>query len=58
MTVQLKLWFLLRVGLFIKVNIQKTKIMAPSLITSWQIDGEKAKTVIHYFLGFQNHWRQ
>ena len=35
-----------------KVNIQKTKIMASGLITSWQIDGE---TMRHYFLGLQNH---
>ena len=27
----------------LKLNIQKTKIMAPSPITSWQIDGEKSK---------------
>ena len=32
-----------KVGL--KLNIQKTKIMAPSLITSWQIDGETVETV-------------
>ena len=37
-----------------KVNIQKTKIMASGLITSWQIDGE---TMRHYFLGLQNHCR-
>ena len=29
----------------LKLNIQKTKIMAPGPITSWQIDGEKAETV-------------
>ena len=29
----------------LKLNIQKTKIMAPSPITSWQIDGETMKTV-------------
>ena len=29
----------------LKLNIQKTKIMASSLITSWQIDGEKVETV-------------
>ena len=29
----------------LKLNIQKTKIMAPSLITSWQIDGETVETV-------------
>ena len=39
-----------RVGL--KLNIQKTKIMASSPITSWQIDGEKVETVTHFiFLG-------
>ena len=37
----------------LKVNIQKTKIMAPGPITSWQIDGETKL----YFLGFQNHCR-
>ena len=41
-----------RVGL--KLNIQKTKIMVSSLITSWQIDGE---TVTDYFFGLQNHCR-
>ena len=34
----------------LKLNIQKTKIMAPGPITSWQIDGEKAETVTD-FLG-------
>ena len=38
-----------KVGL--KFNIQKTKIMASSPITSWQIDGETVKTVTDYFLG-------
>ena len=42
-----------KVGL--KLNIQKTKIMAPSPITSWQIDGETMETV--YFGGLQNHSR-
>ena len=37
-----------------KLNIQKTKIMACSPITSWQIEGE---TVADYFLGLQNHFR-
>ena len=32
----------------LKLNTQKTKIMASSLITSWQIDGEKMETVIEY----------
>ena len=38
-----------RVGL--KLNIQKTKIMASSLITSWQIDGETVGTVTDFILG-------
>ena len=39
-----------KVGL--KINIQKTKIMASGLITSWQIDGEKVETVANFiFLG-------
>ena len=38
-----------KVGL--KLNIQKTKIMASSTITSWQIDGETVETVADYFLG-------
>ena len=37
-----------------KLNIKKTKIMTPDLITSWQIDGE---TVADYFSGLQNHCR-
>ena len=44
-----------KVGL--KLNIQKTKIMASSSITSWQIDGETVKTVADYFYGLQNHRR-
>ena len=39
------------------LNIQKTKIMASSPITSWQIDGETMETVTVYFLGLQNHCR-
>ena len=35
----------------LKLNIQKTKIMASSSITSWQIDGEIMKTVTDLFLG-------
>ena len=35
----------------LKLNIQKTKIMASGPITSWQIDGEKVETVALYFLG-------
>ena len=42
-----------KVGL--KLNIQKTKIMASGPITSWQIDGKQWKTF--YFLGLQNHCR-
>ena len=38
-----------KVGL--KLNIQKTKIMASSSITSWQIDGETMKTVRDFILG-------
>ena len=41
----------------LKLNIQKTKIMASSPITSWQIDGETMETVTDYFLGHQNHCR-
>ena len=45
-----------KVGL--KLNIQKTKIMASSPITSWQIDGETMETVTDViFGGFQNHCR-
>ena len=43
-----------KVGL--KLNIQKTKIMASGPITSWQIDGEKVETVADFiFVGLQNH---
>ena len=42
-----------KVGL--KVNIQKTKIMASSPIISSQIGGETMETVRNYFLGLQNH---
>ena len=38
----------------LKLNIQKTKIMASGPITSWEIDGETMETVRDYFLGFQN----
>ena len=44
-----------KVGL--KLNTQKTKIMASGPITSWQIDGETVETVSDYFLGLQNHCR-
>ena len=35
----------------LKLNIQETKIMASSLITSWQIDGETVETVADFFCG-------
>ena len=35
----------------LKVNIQKTKIMASSPIPSWQVEGEKVEMVTEYFLG-------
>ena len=38
----------------LKLNIQKTKIMASGPITSWKIDGETVETVRLYLLGFQN----
>ena len=41
----------------LKLNIQKTKIMASSPMTSWQIDGETMETVTDYFLELQNHCR-
>ena len=42
----------------LKLNIQKTKIMASGPITSWQIDGETVETVADFiFLGSKNHWR-
>ena len=45
-----------KVGL--KLNIQKTKIMASSPITSWQIDGETVEIVADFmFFGLQNHYR-
>ena len=46
-----------KVGL--KLNIQKTKIMACGPITPWQIDGETVETVSDFFLGggLQNHCR-
>ena len=40
----------------LKLNIQKTKIMTSSLITSWQIDGETMETGRLYFPGLQNHY--
>ena len=45
-----------KVGL--KLNTQKTKIMASGPITSWEIDGETVETVADFTLeGLQNHWR-
>ena len=45
-----------KVGL--KLNIQKTKILASGPITSWEIDGETVETVADfYFSGLQNHCR-
>ena len=45
-----------QVGL--KLNIQKTKIMASGPITSWQIDGETMEKMTDYILGgLQNHCR-
>ena len=42
----------------LKLNIQKTKIMASGLITSWEIDGETVETVSDFvFWGLQNHCR-
>ena len=41
----------------LKLNIQKTKIMASSPITSWQIDGETVESGWLYFGGLQNHCR-
>ena len=44
-----------KVGL--KLNIQKTKIMASGPTTSWEIEGGTVETVSDYFLGLQNHCR-
>ena len=45
-----------KVGL--KLNTQKTKIMASDPITSWQIDGETVETMVDFiFLGSKNHCR-
>ena len=44
-----------KVGL--KLNIQKTKIMASGPITLWQIGGETVETMADYFWGLQNHCR-
>ena len=44
-----------KVGL--KLNSQKTKIMASGPITSWEIDGERGNSVKLYSFGLQNHCR-
>ena len=44
-----------KVGL--KLNVQKTKIMASGPITSWEIDGETMETVSDSFFGLENHCR-
>ena len=44
-----------KVGL--KLNIQKTMIMASGTIIPWQIDGETMETMTDYFLGLKNYWR-
>ena len=41
----------------LKLNIQKTKIMASGPITSWEIDGETVKTVTDFIFWLQNHCR-
>ena len=42
----------------LKLNIQKTEIMAPGPVTSWEIDGETVETVTDFiFLGSKNHCR-
>ena len=44
----------------LKLNIQKTKVMASGPITSWQIDGETIETVTDFIFlgGLKNHCRQ
>ena len=44
-----------KVGL--KLNIQKTKIMTSSSVTSWQIDGKTVETVMTIISGIQNQYR-
>ena len=41
----------------LKLNIQKTKILASGPITSWEIDGDTVETVSDFILGLQNHCR-
>ena len=49
--------FLKHYNTCLKLNVQKTKIMASGPVTSWQIAGETMETVRDYFGGFQNHCR-
>ena len=44
-----------KVGL--KLNMQKTKIMASGPVTSWEIDGDTVETVSDFIFGLQNHCR-
>ena len=41
----------------LKLNIQKTKIMASGSLTAWETDGENVESVRFNFLGLQNQWR-
>ena len=41
----------------LKLNVQKTKIMASGLITSWQIDGETVETTTDFIFWLQHHCR-
>ena len=41
----------------LKLNVQKTKIMASGPITPWEIDGETVEAVTNFILGLQNHCR-
>ena len=41
----------------LKLNTQKTKIIASGSITSWQIDGETMETLKNYLFGLHNHCR-
>ena len=41
----------------LKLNIQKTKIIASGPITLWEVDGETVETMADYFSGLQNHCR-
>ena len=57
MLLQMALFHFLWLSNGLKLNIQKTKIMASGPITSRQIDGETVETVSDYFFGLQNHCR-